>query len=76
LFDDLSSRELQGKLRGMMARCLTEREQEVISLRYGMTGAAPLTQREVAERLGISRSYVSRIETRALERLRQEFGDT
>jgi RNA polymerase sporulation-specific sigma factor len=41
-----------------------------------MTGAAPLTQREVAERLGISRSYVSRIETRALERLRQEFGDT
>ena len=49
---------------------LTRREREIILLRYGLGGAEPLTQREVAGRLGISRSYVSRIEKRALCRLR------
>ncbi len=42
----------------------------VITLRYGLTGDAPLTQREIAQQCGISRSYISRIEKKALEKLR------
>ena len=49
---------------------LTEQERQVIQLRYGLEGGQPLRQREVADRTGISRSYVSRIEKRALEKLR------
>ena len=48
-------------------------EKEIIILRYGLYNKKPLTQREVAQRLGISRSYVSRIETRVLEKLRKRF---
>ena len=50
---------------------LTDQERQVIELRYGLTGESPARQREVAEITGISRSYVSRIEKRALEKLRQ-----
>lgn len=50
---------------------LTDQERQVIELRYGLTGSPPARQREVAEITGISRSYVSRIEKRALEKLRQ-----
>ena len=50
---------------------LTDQERQVIELRYGLTGSPPARQREVAEVTGISRSYVSRIEKRALEKLRQ-----
>ena len=49
---------------------LTDREKKVIIHRYGILGAVPRTQREVASSLGISRSYVSRIEKKALEKLR------
>ena len=49
---------------------LTPREQDVITLRYGLYNHTPITQRDVARRLGISRSYVSRIEKRALEKLK------
>ena len=48
---------------------LAEREQQIIRLRYGLCGVKPLTQREVAKALGISRSYVSRIEKKALAKL-------
>ena len=58
-------------IRRLVGAVLDEREREVITLRYGLSGKDPLTQREVAERLGISRSYVSRIEKAALERLRE-----
>ena len=54
---------------------LDGREREIIVLRYGLMGYKPLTQREVAKHLGISRSYVSRIEKRALTLLRDAFGD-
>ncbi len=47
------------------------REKEIIYLRYGLWGKKPLTQKEVAEKLGISRSYVSRIEKKAIENLRE-----
>lgn len=53
--------------------CLDEREKQIISLRYGLGGSDPLTQREIAKHYGISRSYVSRIEKKALYKLRAEF---
>ena len=49
--------------------CLTGREQNVVAMRYGLDGTDALTQKEVGERLGVSRSYVSRIEKKALEKL-------
>ncbi|MBQ8967450.1 RNA polymerase sporulation sigma factor SigK [Ruminococcus sp.] len=52
-------------------KCLDDREREVIVKRYGLFGTTALTQREAAKKLGISRSYVSRIEKRALEKLRE-----
>ena len=54
---------------------LTDTEREIIVLRYGLLGYQPRTQREVAKHLGISRSYVSRIEKRALEKLKVCFGN-
>lgn len=53
-------------------RCLSNKEQMVIRMRYGLDGGRETTQREIAVRLGISRSYVSRIEKGALEKMRRE----
>lgn len=50
--------------------CLNEREQKVICLRYGLFGEREHTQREIAEGMGISRSYISRIEKSALEKMK------
>ncbi len=61
---------MQEKFLAAVKALLTERETVIICLRYALTGDAPLAQREVAKRLNISRSYVSRIEKRALEKLR------
>ena len=58
------------QLRQAVAECLTEQERLVIELRYGLTGQPPLRQREVADITEISRSYVSRIEKRALQKLK------
>ena len=69
LFDDLSNREMYGKLHQALDTCLSDRERNIISLRYGLGGTQPLTQREIAAKCGISRSYVSRIEKKALEKL-------
>ena len=60
LFDDLSTKEMVGKLRAAMDRCLTDRERQILALRYGLGGQTPLPQREIAQQCGISRSYVSR----------------
>jgi RNA polymerase sporulation-specific sigma factor len=62
------------KIRTLIDLVLDEREREIIVLRYGLRGYAPRTQREVAAYLKISRSYVSRIEKKALEKLRESFG--
>ena len=70
LFEDLSRKEEARKLRAAIRSCLTDREQEVIRLRYGLDDRPPLRQQDVAARMGISRSYVSRIEKKALEKLR------
>ncbi|MBQ4551258.1 MAG: RNA polymerase sporulation sigma factor SigE [Oscillospiraceae bacterium] len=52
---------------------LPEREREIVTMRYGLEGRRELTQKEVAERMGISQSYISRIEKRIMLRLRKEF---
>ena len=58
----------------LVERMLDERERQIIRMRYGLLGGEPLPQREVAELLGISRSYVSRLEKGALEKLRHAMG--
>lgn len=73
LFDELSSREAYAKLYENIDNVLTEREREIIALRYGLGEHPPLTQREIAVKLGISRSYVSRIEKKALAKLEEAF---
>lgn len=60
-----------GRLTGVIGEVLTDREREIIIQRYGLSGRQEMTQREIGKRLGISRSYVSRIEKRALEKLRR-----
>lgn len=59
-----------------IGECLDDRELEIISNRYGLFGKFPLTQREVAAKLGISRSYVSRIEKKALISLKRKYDKT
>ncbi len=67
--EDLEGREDQQLIRRLVAERLTPREADVIRRRYGLDGHPPQTQRQVAAAYGISRSYVSRIEKRALEKL-------
>lgn len=61
------------KLKRIINGVLDERELTIIELRYGLNGKAELTQREIAKKMNISRSYVSRIEKSALEKLRRQF---
>lgn len=72
LLEQVSNRELTEKMRRAVENCLTDQERQVIRLRYGLGTGSPKRQREVAQITGISRSYVSRIEKRALEKLRAE----
>ena len=71
LLETVSTQQSIGVLMRAVQEELTEQERLVIRLRYGLGGESPLRQREVAARTGISRSYVSRIEKKALEKLRQ-----
>lgn len=71
MFEDVSSREIYGKLRKCVDERLTEREASIITMRYGLNNELPKTQREIAGICGISRSYVSRIEKRALKKLEE-----
>lgn len=61
------------KLYNILGKVLTDREREIIFLRYGLSNRKEVTQREIANKLGISRSYVSRIEKKALKKLRECF---
>ena len=72
ILERLALREDSRRLRRFVSGELDRREREIITLRYGLGGDAPLPQREVAARLGISRSYVSRLEKKALEKLRKK----
>ena len=71
LLEQVSTRESVRRLRESMGTCLTDQERQVVMLRYGLGGSTPRRQREVAKICGVSRSYVSRIEKRALEKLRE-----
>lgn len=75
MYLDIQDRDDCLLVRKLVRDCLTEREREVITMRYGLGGKMPRTQREVAQKLGISRSYVSRIEKRALQKLEEAFGE-
>ena len=78
--DDMAERignaELCQELLRSIETSLTKREARIIRLRYGLDGAAPMTQKETAQMCGISRSYVSRIEKKALEKLRLSLGES
>ena len=71
--DDIDKKMKLEKLRKAVNSIEDKREKEIIVKRYGLNGRLPMTQREIAKQLGISRSYVSRIEKKALENLRKSF---
>ena len=72
LLEQVFLRQQRDLLCRAVEACLTDQERQVIELRYGLKGKQPGRQREVAQVTGLSRSYVSRIEKRALEKLRKE----
>ncbi|MBO5782823.1 MAG: sigma-70 family RNA polymerase sigma factor, partial [Clostridia bacterium] len=71
VFDKVDRSLVQEKFIRLLKKHLTDREYTIVSLRYGLKGGVPLPQREVAKMLQISRSYISRIEKRAIEKLRR-----
>ena len=71
--DMLDNKIRSEQLHRYVIETLEPRERVIVVLRYGLSGAKPLPQREVAYKLGISRSYVSRIEKKALEKLKVRF---
>lgn len=74
MLEDLDTRDACAKVRKCVRSCLTPREAAIITMRYGLDNKPPRTQREVAELCGISRSYVSRIEKKALKKLEEAMG--
>ena len=75
MLEELDTRDACIRVRQCVSRCLDEREAMVIRLRYGLDQPQPLTQREIAARCGISRSYVSRIEKKALKKLEKAMSE-
>lgn len=73
IIDELDFKLNSKKLGQFINEELSEREKKIIILRYGLNGSEPMTQKNVAKQLNISRSYVSRIETKALKLLRKRF---
>lgn len=71
--DEIDTKLKVEKLRQVFEQTLDKREIQIINMRYGLNGETELTQREISKKLGISRSYVSRIETAALNKLRKKF---
>ena len=75
MLEELDTRDACEKVRECVHSCLSPRERKIITLRYGLGGQVPRTQREIAAQCGISRSYVSRIEKRALAKLEEAMED-
>ena len=73
VIDRMEVEERLGRLSGLIRERLSERERAIIMLRYGLSSEHEITQREIGRRLGISRSYVSRIEKKALEKLKEGY---
>ncbi|MCQ2513732.1 MAG: RNA polymerase sporulation sigma factor SigK [Ruminococcus sp.] len=76
IIDNLDFKLNSKKLGQFINEELDEREKTIITLRYGLNGKEPMTQKNVAKLLNISRSYVSRIETKALKALRKKFDNS
>ena len=74
--DNLDLKINSEKLKGIIDNLKNEREKTIIVLRYGLSNKEPLTQREVAKLLGISRSYVSRIEKKILQKIKVQLENT
>ena len=72
-FEIVTARDDERKMYDLIPKVLSPREQKVLTLRYGLYGYRECTQREVAKHMGISRSYISRIEKNAIEKLRSCF---
>ena len=75
VFNRVSENLEASRLRELLGEVLTKQERTVIELRYGLLGGCPMPQREVAAIMGISRSYVSRIETKAIKKLQKHTMD-
>ena len=75
IIDSIDLKIQVSNLRNALKEALTEREQTVVIARYGLDGSEPKPQREIARTLGISRSYVSRIEKKALDKLKEYLKD-
>lgn len=75
ILEDIDLRMKVRQLYEAVKTRLSPREREIILLRYGLTGQRPLVQREIAKKLNISRSYVSRLEKKALQKLRKAFDE-
>ncbi len=73
IFEQVELKKDTGRIYQVMADALDERERWILILRYGLGRRRPVTQREIGELLGISRSYVSRIEKKALKKMRDAF---
>lgn len=73
IFLQVETKLMMQKIKNIIAKKLDEREQKVIKLRYGIDCDKALTQKEVADVLGISRSYISRIENKTLKIIKEEF---
>lgn len=73
IIEEMNNRENIGQLQEIIDICLNKREKEIILLRYGLITGREVTQREIGEYFGISRSYISRIEKKALQKLRAEY---
>lgn len=71
--DRMELAERISRLPELLKKCLTAREREILDMRYGLTSDREMTQREIGQKLRISRSYVSRIEKKALCKLREQF---
>jgi len=72
LLEQVELQETVAQLHHAVSNCLTQQERQVITLRYGLYNRKPMRQREVSQVTGISRSYISRIEKRALQKLKDE----
>lgn len=75
MLEELDARDSCVKVRACVERVLDAREKAVIVARYGLDGREPRTQREIAQEMGISRSYISRIEKKALKKLEEAMGE-
>jgi len=71
--DEIDLKLKTKKLFEKMKEVLKDRERLILEMRFGLSGGIPKTQNEIAKFLGISRSYVSRIETKAIKKLSREF---